>query len=180
MSKKMIINLKIKEQKVKMQSENKKLNKPKTKFEISAGGVVYRKIESHDLKNKFEILVIKDSYGKWALPKGHPEIKEKMTHAALREISEETGLVKLEIIEKIGKAKYFFRLKGQPIFKIVEYFLVKADPQDALKIQKHEIRDAKWLPIIEAEKLIKYKDLKPIVSKAILLLKKSEILSTKY
>src|SRR3989304_3348929 len=157
MSKKMIINLKIKEQKVKMQSENKKLNKPKTKFEISAGGGVYRKIESHDLKNKFEILVIKDSYGKWALPKGHPEIKEK-----------------------IGKAKYFFRLKGQPIFKIVEYFLVKADPQDALKIQKHEIRDAKWLPIIEAEKLIKYKDLKPIVSKAILLLKKSEILSTKY
>ncbi|MBI5061189.1 MAG: NUDIX domain-containing protein [Candidatus Aenigmarchaeota archaeon] len=86
------------------------------KTEISAGGVVFR---------GKKILLIKDSYGRWSLPKGHIEKGETAEQAALREIKEETG-IDGRIIELLGEIKYFFQLKGEKIFKIAKFFLVEA------------------------------------------------------
>ena len=88
--------------------------KKKVKLEISSGGVVHRKPK---------ILLIKDSYGRWALPKGKIEKGETPEEAAKREIGEETGIVDLKVIANLGKVKYFYQIHGQPIFKIIYIFL---------------------------------------------------------
>ncbi len=59
------------------------------KQEISAGGVVYRKIDG-----KIEFLLGKHSgYHKWVLPKGLVERGESQEEAAVREVEEEVGVV---------------------------------------------------------------------------------------
>ena len=44
----------------------------KLRFEFSAGGIIYRKNNG-----QFEFALILDSFGKWTIPKGHIEKKEK-------------------------------------------------------------------------------------------------------
>ena len=86
-----------------------------TKREVSAGGVVFRK--------DGKILLIKDSYGRWAFPKGLVEKGEKNEQTAIREVKEEVGLKELKIIASLGQIKYFYKLKGEGIFKIVYFFI---------------------------------------------------------
>ncbi len=140
------------------------------KTEISSGGVVFR---------GRKILVIKDSYGRWALPKGLIEKGESSEEAALREIKEETG-VDGRIVEPLGEIKYFYTLKkdghaegmpsgGERIFKIVKFFLIEAK-NDEINIS-WEIQEAKWLPVEEAEASIEYRNTKEIMKKAIKIMK---------
>jgi len=143
-----------------------KKKKSQAKVEISAGGVVFKKVKIKKQRAKIEILLIKDSYGRWALPKGHLEKKETLFRAALREISEETGLKNLKIIKKLNSANYFFRLKGKLIFKIVYYFLVEAPAKSLATPQSKEIKDAIWVSPAESLVKISYAGLKPIISKA--------------
>ena len=51
--------------------------------ERSAGGVVFR---------GGEVLLIRDTYGRWSFPKGHVEAGETDEKAAEREVFEETGI----------------------------------------------------------------------------------------
>ncbi len=127
--------------------------------EISAGGMVWNK----ELK---KILLIRDSYGRWALPKGMVEKGETSEQAALREITEETGLKDLKIIEKLGEVKYFYTLKGEKIFKIVVLFLVEAKDSE-LKPQLKEIQGAEWFDVEKAAETIEYKNTKNIMEKAV-------------
>ena len=141
--------------------KSNKKGKIGTKVEISAGGIVFKKIPEG-----YQFLLIKDSYGRWALPKGHLEHKENIFKAALREIYEETGLKNLKIIKKLNSANYFFKLKGKLIFKIVYYFLVEVSSDSKLKIDPKEVQDAQWFRPEAAVDKIAYKDLKPIFKKA--------------
>jgi len=140
----------------------------KAKLEISSGGVVYRKE-----RNKIQFLLIKDSYGRWALPKGKIEKNEKPEEAAKREIQEETGLKDLKIVSKLGQIKYFYKLHDQPIFKIVYNYLLETN-QKELK-PSWEIKEAKWYSQKEALKTIAYKNTKVILEKAIDKLKSDEV-----
>lgn len=122
--------------------------------EISAGGVVYNK------KTK-KILLIKDSYGRWAFPKGLIDKGETTKQAALREVEEETGLKNLKIVKKLGSIKYIYTLKGRKIFKIVTFFLMETD-RIRLKPQ-WEIRGAKWFEPRAALERIDYANSKSIL-----------------
>jgi 8-oxo-dGTP pyrophosphatase MutT (NUDIX family) len=139
--------------------------KKKTKLEISSGGVVFKKLKIKNEKLKIKILLIKDSYGRWALPKGKIEKGEKPEEAALREIQEETGLADLKIIKHLGQIKYFYQIHGQPIFKIVYNFLIETE-QKELK-PNYEIQDAHWFEPEDALKTIAYKNTKEILEKAV-------------
>ena len=137
--------------------------------EFSAGGIVLRK------KGRgFEILLIKDSYGRWTWPKGHICEGEKSHQAALREITEETGLKEIKIIDKIGRTNYFFHLKGELIFKTVFFFLVEAAGNEKFKIQQDEIKDARWFAQEEAAKTVSYKGAKQMLEKAIKMYRKEK------
>ncbi len=160
------------------------------KREFSAGGIVIKRE-----RGRLKVLLIKDGYGRWTWPKGNIGKGESSEDAALREIKEETGLKKLQIVEKINEINYFYRplslrshlvpstrceaglgdpersegsrLHGDLIFKTVYLFLVKAKGKEPLKIQASEIQDAKWLTPEEALKTVAYKGAKEILKKAI-------------
>ncbi len=128
------------------------------KREISAGGVVWNRKTN-------KILLIKDSYGRWALPKGLIEKGETSEQAAVREVSEETGLKNINIIEKLGEIKYFYQLHGERIFKIVIFFLLETE--EIKLMHSWEIKGADWLEPQDAAEKIEYKNSKEIVNKAI-------------
>ena len=130
--------------------------------QFAAGGVVVRKTEGG-----IEVLLIKDGYGRWTWPKGHMEEGEKPWETALREISEETGLKEVGIIEEIGKQQYYFTLKGTKIFKTVFIFLVEESGDGKIKIQTEEISDAGWFSPDAALETIEYKGSRELLKKGI-------------
>ena len=135
------------------------------KKEISAGGVVYRKEG-----DKVKVVIIKDSYGRWALPKGHVEKGEKKEEAALREVEEETGLKNLKLEKFIDWTHFVFRLKGQLISKTLYSYLIRCSKCGKLK-RSWEIQGVKWVDIDKAIKMVDYKDTKETLKKARKMLK---------
>ena len=132
-------------------------------YQHAAGGIVIRKDNG-----KTEVLLIKDSYGRWIWPKGHIEKGETIERAAAREISEETGLTRLRVIGKIGKQEYYFTLHGTKILKTVDIFLVETDPGARLVVQTSEIQDARWFSPEEALEKIEYEGSRALLEKALL------------
>jgi len=130
------------------------------KKEISAGGVVYKKE-----KDKIKVALIKDSYGCWALPKGHVEKGEKREEAAVREAEEELGLNNLKVEKFIDWTHFIFRLKGQLISKTLYSYLIKCPRCGKLK-RSREVQIAKWVDIDKAIELAAYKDTKKTLKKA--------------
>ncbi|MFC4778541.1 NUDIX hydrolase [Paenibacillus sp. GCM10023252] len=113
--------------------------------EISAGGVVYRKLE----EGKLQIQLIQDRYGKVSLPKGKMEPGETVEQTALREIREETGLQGV-IISPINQIKYQYQHESKGIVdKEVHYYLVEATG-GSLQAQVEEIRGVDWFEPREA------------------------------
>ncbi|MFH1837197.1 MAG: NUDIX domain-containing protein [Candidatus Omnitrophota bacterium] len=131
------------------------------KRQFGAGGVVISRDDG------MKVLLIKDRYGRWTWPKGHVEEGETDEETALREITEETGLKHIRIIEKIGSQEYWFTLKDEKIFKTVNIFLVESLGQEKLKIQKEEVLLAEWFSPPEALDRIEYEGSKEILEKAI-------------
>lgn len=139
----------------------------------SAGGIVIRNVPNGlrapgpKPPDRFKILLIKDSYGRWTWPKGHIEKGEKPEETALREISEETGLTNIRIIKRIGAQSYYFALKGKRVFKMVYIFLVSSSGSEKLSIQKSEIKEGRWFSPEEAISKIEYRGSKSILRKGI-------------
>ncbi|MFC1632123.1 NUDIX hydrolase [Candidatus Omnitrophota bacterium] len=133
------------------------------KREFSAGGIVVRK-----KGRTLEVLLIKDAYGHWSWPKGHIDQGESSKDAAIREIREEVGLSGLAILDKVGRINYFYRLKGDLIFKTVFFFLAETGNDQKLKAQKSEIQAARWFKASLALKTLKYKGTKELLEKAII------------
>ncbi len=132
------------------------------KREFSAGGIVFRK-----KGEAFEVLLIKDAYGRWSWPKGNIDKDEKSQDTALREVKEEVGLKNIRILGKIGRSNYFYRLKGDLIFKTVFFFLLEANEDEKLKVQRSEIEDARWFKPDAAKKCVEYKGAREMLEKAI-------------
>ena len=128
--------------------------------EYSAGGVVIRKD-----KTQLKYLLIKDGYGKWALPKGHIESEESAVDAAKREIKEETGIGHLRLVEELSPIKYFFQHEGKLIYKIVRFFLFEAKGDEAPKPDQKEVLEVRFLSLSEAIKKADYKNTRDILEK---------------
>jgi len=139
------------------------------RLEISAGGIVYQKT-----KKGIKIAFLLDPFGKWTFSKGHVEKGEKVASAALRETKEEMGIKDLKIIEKLGPIDFWFRWKGELIHKIVYYFLMEVKPGVKARPQKKEgIKEVRWVDLDHALKFASYKDVKPVLKKAIEILRKN-------
>lgn len=112
--------------------------------EISAGGVVYRKVDG-----KLQIQLIQDRYGRTSLPKGKMEPGETVEETALREIVEETG-IRGVIREPLALIEYKYRHPERGVVdKEVHYFLVEAQG-GKLTAQVEEIRGVAWFEPLEA------------------------------
>ena len=135
-------------------------------IEKSAGAVVFRKEG-----NKIYYLLLhypsgaRTSMDYWDFPKGHIERGEKEIETVKREVKEETGLEDIKFVEGFKEwIKYFFKLKGKTVFKIVTFLLAEAETEE-VKISPEHI-GYQWLPYKEALKQLKFKNAKEILKKA--------------
>jgi 8-oxo-dGTP diphosphatase len=131
-----------------------------TRLEFSAGGVLYRIVDS-----RLEILVIEPKNGVFALPKGLIEKGEKPEEAAVREVKEETGCLG-EIEDFLGKVEYWYVLEGIRIHKFVYYYLMKYVSGDPSR-HDSEVLSARWVPAEEVLSLLKFKNEREIIGKAL-------------
>ena len=138
--------------------------------QFSSGGVVIR-----GSKEALEVLLIKDIYGHWTWPKGHIEEGESAEYAALREITEETGLKTLEVIGQIGKQEYWFTQDEKKIFKTVTIFLIKALVGEDIHIQVEEVQEAGWFSPEEALEKIEYSGSSALLEKGIKIYKEKNL-----
>ncbi|RAP76730.1 NUDIX hydrolase [Paenibacillus montanisoli] len=112
--------------------------------EISAGGVVFRKVNG-----ELQVQLIQDRYGKISLPKGKMEPGETIEQTALREIVEETGMEGV-IVSPIDQIKYKYNHESKGLVdKEVHYYLVEA-VGGKLQAQVEEIRGVEWFEPMEA------------------------------
>jgi diadenosine hexaphosphate hydrolase (ATP-forming) len=113
--------------------------------EYSAGGIVFKRNN-----RSYEILFIRDRYGRLSLPKGHVEPGETTKQAALREVEEETGIKGKIVSDVVGSVAYVFEHPGfGQIDKQVTFYLIEAIGGQ-LQPQLSEIRQALWIPLDEA------------------------------
>ena len=134
----------------------------KAETATSAGGVVIRVRD-----DTVEVaLTATDNRNIWKLPKGLVEEEETLQEAALREVSEETGLTG-EIVRKIGQIDYWFywHPKKTRFHKFVHFFLIRHTGGD---ITKHdwEVEEVRWFAIDDAVQKLTYKSEREILKKA--------------
>ncbi|MBI4512962.1 MAG: NUDIX domain-containing protein [Gemmatimonadetes bacterium] len=134
-----------------------------TRVERSAGGVVYRWGPAG-----VELLVIRDGYGNWGLPKGHVEGEEDPLQAALRECEEEAGLASLVPRGSVGTIDWYFRRAGRLIHKFCDFYLLEAPAGAEPHPQRDEgISEAVWLLAEAALERITYENTRELGRRAV-------------
>ena len=140
------------------------------KREFSAGGVLVR-----SMAGRHWLAAVRPGgkpEGVWALPKGLIDPGEGAQETALREVAEETGL-EGKPVAKLGDVRYVYTWDGERIFKIVSFFLVRyrrGRIDDVPPAHRHEVEEARWLPLEEAPRLLAYKGEKEMAEKALMML----------
>jgi 8-oxo-dGTP diphosphatase len=129
--------------------------------ETSAGGVVFRVDDGLPL-----YLLIRDSYQNWGFPKGHLEDGELAEAAALREVSEETGLSDLSVRGAIETIDWFFRFRGQLIHKVCHFFLMQTDESTTSPQHAEGITACRWTRFEDACDLVSYANARDVLRRA--------------
>lgn len=132
----------------------------KSRDEVSAGGVVYRR-DADGIK----VLICKDAgYQKWVLPKGVINRGEAVEETARREVREEVG-VTAQIINSLGEEKYVYMARDVRVFKAVHYFLMEYQSGSEAD-HDHEMTEVRWVSLSEAISLMGYKGAQDVLKRA--------------
>ncbi len=132
------------------------------KKEKSAGAVIF------NITTEPQYLLLKHNKNRgnhWAFPKGHTESNETDEQTARREIKEETGLDKIQLMPDFKeKITYVFTQEQKTIYKEVIFFLVETKTTKIKISKEHE--EYIWLPYAKAHEKLNYRDSKQILTKA--------------
>jgi 8-oxo-dGTP pyrophosphatase MutT (NUDIX family) len=143
--------------------------------EFSAGGVLVRRF-----RGRWWLAAIRPGgrpEGLWALPKGNIGRGEDPQVTAVREVAEETGIAAVSA-GKLGDVRYVYTRGGQRIFKIVSFYLLRyrrGRIDDVPEAFRHEVDEARWLPLEEAPKLLAYRSEREMAEKALTALEEEAV-----
>ena len=127
--------------------------------ERSAGFILCKK----NGERKYLLLLHGRDY--WNFPKGKLESGESNLEAALRELEEETGITKIEIVDGFTfRYDYSFNAGNLKIKKLVKMFLAYYLGGDV--VISHEHKRFKWLTFDEAINILKFENIKRQLTKA--------------
>jgi 8-oxo-dGTP pyrophosphatase MutT (NUDIX family) len=133
--------------------------------EFSAGGVLVRR-----LKGEWHLAAIRPA-GKqvWALPKGIIGRGESAANAAVREVSEETG-IQGRLLDRLGDVRYVYMWRGERVFKVVSFFLLRYSSGrlgDISPAHRREVDETRWIKLSEAPTALAYKGEREMAEKAL-------------
>lgn len=88
----------------------------------------------------------------WEFPKGRGEVGEDPLESAIREVREETGIIKYDILTKIPPAEYIV----DKIYKYILYFAVCNEyvAPTYVATLNSEILEVEWMPLDRAKYLL--------------------------
>jgi 8-oxo-dGTP pyrophosphatase MutT (NUDIX family) len=131
------------------------------KQERSAGIIVFR-----DDPGGAPMFLLLD-YGRyWDFPKGHVEKGEDDRAAALRELAEETGIRRVELLEGFQqRIVYFFRSRGGLVRKSVVFFLGRTRQKRVVTSDEHS--GSAWVCGEQALRQVKYPTARAVLQAAI-------------
>src|SRR5215210_8171461 len=135
--------------------------------EFSAGGVLVRR-----MRGSWWFAAIRPGGrpdGIWALPKGNIGPGESPEATAVREVAEETGIESASA-GKLGDVKYVYTRGGNRIFKVVSFYLLRyrgGRIGDVPAQFRHEVDEARWLPLEEAPRLLAYRGEREMAERAL-------------
>ncbi len=132
---------------------------------VSAGGVVLRE----GAAGADVVICGRDADHVWGLPKGTLDEGESLREAAVREVSEETGL-KVEIMKKIGVVEYWFSADGVRYHKWVHHYLMRSTGGRTAD-HDAEYDRVEWMPVDEAIGRLTFDNDKNMVRQAMAKLK---------
>lgn len=108
--------------------------------EIEAGGGLVR-----NEKNEYLFIYRR---GSWDLPKGKIESNETKREATIREITEETGVKKMTIIQKLLVTRHTYRSNvGKRIIKKSHWYLIEAKKQPLVPQVDEDIERVEWMTL---------------------------------
>lgn len=136
----------------------------KTETQTSAGGAAFRRIG-----DQLQVALI--SVGqppRWQLPKGLVDKGETPEQAAVREVSEESGLI-ARMDQLIDTVEYWYQAKQGTerirYHKFVHFFLMWYESGDVAD-HDHEVNEARWFPVLEAISVLAFRSERGIVERA--------------
>ena len=113
----------------------------KSLFKImeAAGGLVFN-------EKKEALIIYRWEY--WDLPKGKIEKGEGKKEAAIREVSEETGLTELHLIKKLAKTYHTYKdRKGRRVLKRTFWYLMNTSQTTLTPQTEEDIEQAIWIDL---------------------------------
>jgi len=111
-------------------------------------------------------LIIRDSYDNWGFPKGHVERGEQPEAAALREVSEETGIERLTVRTSIDTIDWYFRFRGRLIHKVCHFYLMVTELAYTSPQRSEGITACRWESYEEAAQLVSYANARGVLRRA--------------
>jgi 8-oxo-dGTP pyrophosphatase MutT (NUDIX family) len=165
-----------------------KEGRPRVETLVSAGGVVYRRVDGRveavlcglagpDGSSGPEDSAANAGHGetfRWTLAKGTPEPGETLEETALREVREETGL-EVELDSSLGAINYWFADRDNQVryHKTVHFYLMAPVGGDT-ELHDPEFDVVRWFPADTALKVLAYANEARVLQRALVLIAKRE------
>lgn len=139
-------------------------DKVTTKTQVSAGGVAFR---TNSDQTEIALISVGED-GRWQLPKGLVNRDERPEAAALREVREEAGIT-TDMVEPLETIEYWYvsTNRGQRVrfHKFVHFFLLRYKSGQVTE-HDHEVNEARWVEINQAQAMLAFKSEKKVVQQA--------------